>query len=91
MDEGAHEVRRAGSLVPLTATEFSLLRYFMLNPRQVLSKDQILYAVWQDSFAGDSNIVEIYISYLRKKVDCFDPPLIHTIRRVGYSLREPLT
>jgi two-component system OmpR family response regulator len=55
----------------------------------VLSKSQILSAVWDDGFVGDSNIVEIYISYLRKKVDCFDPPLIHTIRRVGYSLREP--
>jgi len=65
------------------------LLFLMRHPRQVLSKSQILDAVWQDSFAGESNIVEIYISYLRKKVDSFDPPLIHTIRRVGYSLREP--
>ncbi len=61
----------------------------MRNARQVLSKAQILDAVWDEGFVGDSNIVEIYISYLRKKVDCYDPPLIHTIRRVGYSLREP--
>ena len=83
-----HTPTRSGgatSLIDLTATEFNLLAYLMRHPRQVLSKDQILYAVWQDSFAGDSNIVEIYISYLRKKVDCYDPPLIHTIRRVGYS------
>ena len=91
LDHTTHEVWRGDHPVSLTATEFNLLAYLMSHPRQVLSKDQILYAVWQDSFAGDSNIVEIYISYLRKKVDCFDPPLIHTIRRVGYSLREPLT
>ncbi len=89
MDRGTHEVWRGDHLISLTATEFNLLAFFMRHPRQVLSKSQILDAVWQDSFAGDSNIVEIYISYLRKKVDCFDPPLIHTIRRVGYSLREP--
>ena len=89
MDRGTHEVWRGDHLVALTATEFNLLLYLMRHPRQVLSKAQILDVVWQNSFAGDSNIVEIYISYLRKKVDCFDPPLIHTIRRVGYSLREP--
>jgi two-component system, OmpR family, response regulator len=89
MDRGTHEVWRGDHLIALTATEFNLLLYLMRHPRQVLSKAQILDAVWQNSFAGDSNIVEIYISYLRKKVDCFDPPLIHTIRRVGYSLREP--
>jgi len=89
LDHTTHDVWRAGNPISLTATEFNLLAYLMGHPRQVLSKDQILYAVWRDSFAGDSNIVEIYISYLRKKVDCFDPPLIHTIRRVGYSLREP--
>ena len=89
MDENAHEVTRAGQTMPLTATEFNLLHYLMLHSRQVLSKAQILAAVWEDNFTGDSNIVEIYISYLRKKIDCYDPPLIHTIRRVGYSLREP--
>jgi two-component system OmpR family response regulator len=88
MDRGTHEVWRGEHSIALTATEFNLLLYLIRHPRQVLSKAQILDAVWQSNFAGDSNIVEIYISYLRKKVDCFDPPLIHTIRRVGYSLRE---
>ncbi len=89
MDTRTHEVWRGDHLVELTATEFNLLHYLVLHRRQVLSKAQILAAVWEDSFMGDSNIVEIYISYLRKKIDCYDPPLIHTIRRVGYSLREP--
>ncbi len=89
MDVGTHEVWRADHRIDLTATEFNLLHYLVLHSRQVLSKSQILAAVWEDSFTGDSNIVEIYISYLRKKIDCYDPPLIHTIRRVGYSLREP--
>jgi two-component system OmpR family response regulator len=91
MDRGTHEVWRGEHNIALTATEFNLLLFLMRHPRQVLSKDQILFAVWQDGFEGDSNIVEIYISYLRKKIDSFDPPLIHTIRRVGYSLREPRT
>jgi two-component system OmpR family response regulator len=89
MDTGTHEVWRGDQLIDLTATEFNLLHYLMLHSRQVVSKAQILAAVWEDNFTGDSNIVEIYISYLRKKIDCYDPPLIHTIRRVGYSLREP--
>jgi two-component system OmpR family response regulator len=89
MDTGTHEVWRGDHPIELTATEFNLLHYLMLHSRQVLSKAQILAAVWEDNFTGDSNIVEIYISYLRKKMDCYDPPLIHTIRRVGYSLREP--
>jgi two-component system OmpR family response regulator len=89
VDERTHEVWRHDTPIELTATEFNLLVYLLTNARQVMSKSQILDAVWQDSFVGDSNIVEIYISYLRKKVDSFDPPLIHTIRRVGYSLREP--
>jgi len=89
VDERTHEVWRADIPIDLTATEFNLLTYLLTNARQVMSKTQILDAVWQDSFVGDSNIVEIYISYLRKKIDCFDPPLIHTVRRVGYSLREP--
>jgi two-component system, OmpR family, response regulator len=89
VDPHTHEVWRAEQSIDLTATEFNLLHYLIVHARQVLSKSQILNAVWDDGFAGDSNIVEIYISYLRKKIDCFEPPLIHTIRRVGYSLREP--
>jgi two-component system, OmpR family, response regulator len=89
IDVSTHEVWRADQPIDLTATEFNLLHFLIRNARQVLSKAQILDAVWTDGFTGDSNIVEIYISYLRKKIDRFDPPLIHTIRRVGYSLREP--
>ncbi len=89
MDEGAHEVRRAGKPIKLTATEFSLLRFFMLNPRQVLSKAQILDHVWHYDFGGDANVVETYVSYLRKKLERDGPPLIHTIRLVGYALRLP--
>jgi two-component system OmpR family response regulator len=89
MDEESHEVWRAGQLVQLTATEFSLLRFFLLNPRRVLSKNQILDHVWHYDFGGDANIVETYVSYLRKKLDAAGPPLIHTIRLVGYALREP--
>jgi two-component system OmpR family response regulator len=89
MDEGAHEVRRAGALIPLTATEFSLLRYFILNPRQVLSKSQILDHVWHYDFGGEANVVETYVSYLRKKLERHGPPLLHTVRLVGYVLREP--
>lgn len=89
IDTTTHEVWRGDHRIDLTATEFNLLRYLLVHSRQVLSKTQILAAVWEDGFTGDSNIVEIYISYLRKKIDRYDPPLIHTIRRVGYSLREP--
>jgi two-component system OmpR family response regulator len=89
LDETTHEVWRAGKPVDLTATEFSLLRFFMLNPRRVLSKAQILDHVWHYDFGGDSNIVETYVSYLRRKLDRLGPPLIHTIRLVGYTLREP--
>jgi len=89
MDEDSHEVWRAGQPVELTATEFSLLRFFLLNPRRVLSKSQILDHVWHYDFGGDSNVVETYVSYLRRKLDRLGPPLIHTIRLVGYSLREP--
>jgi two-component system OmpR family response regulator len=89
VDTATHEAWRDDHPLDLTATEFRLLHYLMANARRVVSKSQILDAVWDEGFAGDSNIVEIYISYLRKKVDCHDPPLIHTIRRVGYSLREP--
>jgi two-component system OmpR family response regulator len=87
LDEETHEVRRNGVEVHLTATEFNLLRYFMLNPRRVLSKAQILDHVWDYDFNGDYNVVETFVSYLRKKLDRLGPPLIHTIRLVGYSLR----
>jgi two-component system, OmpR family, response regulator len=89
LDDRAHEVRRAGHPVQLTATEFNLLRFFMLNPRQVLSKPQILDHVWHYDFGGDGNVVETYVGYLRKKLDVYGPPLINTIRLVGYILREP--
>jgi two-component system, OmpR family, response regulator len=89
MDDETHEVWRRGSLLDLTATEYNLLRYLLENARRVLSKSEILDHVWHLDFDGDPNIVETYISYLRKKVDCFEPPLIHTIRGVGYSLRLP--
>ena len=89
LDESAHEVRRNGNTINLTATEFNLLRYFMLNPRHVLSKAQILDHVWHYDFGGDGNVVETYVSYLRKKLEKFGPPLFHTIRLAGYTLREP--
>lgn len=89
MDEETREVWRAGRNIQLTATEFNLLRYLMLNARRVLSKSQILDHVWQYDFGGDANVVETYISYLRKKIDSVDPPLLHTIRGAGYSLRLP--
>jgi two-component system OmpR family response regulator len=89
MDQDTHEVWRAGKPVRLTATEFALLRFFLLNPRRVLSKSQILDHVWHYDFGGDANVVETYVSYLRKKLDRLGPPLLHTIRMVGYSLREP--
>ncbi|MHB8510646.1 MAG: response regulator transcription factor [Actinomycetota bacterium] len=91
MNEDSHEVWRAKEPVELTPTEFTLLRYLMLNPKRVLSKSQILDHVWHYDFAGDANVVETYISYLRKKIDRFDPPLIHTVRGVGYCLRLPKT
>jgi two-component system OmpR family response regulator len=89
LDDETHEVRRAGRRVNLSPTEFSLLRYLLLNSRKVLSKAQILDHVWQYDFGGDGRIVETYISYLRKKIDAGGPPLIHTLRGVGYSLRLP--
>ena len=89
LDEDTHEVWRADRPVQLTATEFNLLRFFLLNPRRVLSKSQILDHVWHYDFGGDANVVETYVSYLRKKLDRLGPPLLHTIRLVGYSLREP--
>jgi two-component system OmpR family response regulator len=89
MDEETHEVWRGDNPVQLTATEFNLLRLFLLNPRRVLSKDQIIDHVWHYDFGGNQNIVETYVRYLRKKLDALGPPLIHTIRLVGYVLREP--
>jgi two-component system, OmpR family, response regulator len=89
LDEDSHQVWRAGQPVELTATEFKLLRYLMLNARRVLSKAQILDHVWNYDFGGDGSIVETYISYLRKKVDAAEPRLIHTVRGVGYTLRPP--
>jgi len=89
LDEETREVRRGTRRIDLSPTEFSLLRYLLLNARKVLSKAQILDHVWQYDFGGDGRIVETYISYLRKKVDADEPPLIHTLRGVGYSLRLP--
>jgi two-component system, OmpR family, response regulator len=86
LDEQRHEVFRGETPVDLTATEFSLLRYFLLNPRRVLSKGQILQNVWHYDFGGSSNVVETYVSYLRKKLDALGPPLIRTVRQAGYML-----
>ncbi len=88
LDEDSHEVRRGDQPVDLTATEFELLRYLMRNPRRVLSKSQILDRVWDYDFGGKSSVVEIYISYLRKKVDLEGfVPMIHTVRGAGYMLK----
>jgi two-component system OmpR family response regulator len=87
LDEATHEVHRAGQLIELSPTEFTLLRYLMINADRVVSKSQILDHVWQYEFRGDAGIVETYVSYLRKKIDIFDLPLIHTVRGVGYRLR----
>jgi len=89
LDEETREVFRGTRSIELTPTEFKLLRYLMMNPRRVISKAQILDYVWEYDFGGDANVVETYISYLRKKVDVESPPLIHTIRGAGYSLRIP--
>jgi two-component system OmpR family response regulator len=89
LDENSHEVTRAGVEVHLTATEFELLRYLMRNERVVLSKAQILDRVWKYDFQGQSNIVELYIGYLRKKVDAVEPKLIHTVRGAGYVIKAP--
>ena len=86
LDEGRHEVVRGETAITLTATEFALLRFFMLNPRRVLSKAQILQNVWRYDFGGNSNVVETYVSYLRKKLDAAGPPLIRTVRQAGYML-----
>jgi two-component system OmpR family response regulator len=89
LDDDAHEVTRGGQLVDLTATEYRLLRYLMLNPRRVLTRAQLLEHVWDYDFGGDARVLETYVSYLRKKVDRLGPPLIHTVRGVGYALRAP--
>src|SRR4029077_6948817 len=86
LDDDIHEVRRDGTPVELTATEFRLLRYLMQNAPRVLSKAQILDHVWNYDFGGDANIVETYVSYIRKKLDALGPPLIQTVRGVGYRL-----
>src|SRR3954467_12260727 len=89
LDEDTHDVSRGGRPIELTATEYRLLRYLLLNPRRVLTRAQLLHHVWESDFGGDARVLETYISYLRKKVDVEDPPLIHTVRGVGYSLRLP--
>jgi two-component system OmpR family response regulator len=88
IDEKAHRVQRAGRPLDLAPTEFNLLRYFMANPEKVLSKQQILDHVWHYDFAGDPNVVETYVSYLRKKTEATGPRLLHTVRGFGYVLRE---
>jgi two-component system, OmpR family, response regulator len=86
LDEARHEVSRADVPLDLTATEFNLLRFLMLNPRRVVSKGQILQHVWRYDFGGNTNVVETYVSYLRRKLDALGPPLIKTVRQAGYML-----
>ncbi|HEX8102661.1 MAG TPA: response regulator transcription factor [Solirubrobacteraceae bacterium] len=87
LDEDTREVTRAGRPVDLTATEYRLLRYLLLNPRRVLTRAQLLDHVWDYDFGGDARVLETYVSYLRKKLDGHGPPLIQTVRGVGYALR----
>jgi len=89
LDEDTRDVWRSGQRIELTPTEYRLLRYLLANARRVLTRDQILEHVWDYTFAGNASVLETYISYLRHKVDAVDPPLIHTVRGVGYSLRLP--
>ncbi|GAC1529148.1 MAG: response regulator transcription factor [Thermoleophilaceae bacterium] len=89
LDDDTREVTRAGRAIELTATEYRLLRYLMHNPRRVLTRAQLLDHVWDYDFGGDARVLETYISYLRKKIDANDLPLIHTVRGIGYSLRLP--
>ena len=89
LDDEAHEVRRAGQVVELTPTEYRLLRYLLANAGRVLTRGQILDHVWDYDFGGDASVLETYISYLRRKLDRFDPPLIQTVRGVGYVMRPP--
>jgi two-component system OmpR family response regulator len=86
LDESRHEVFRGETPLDLTATEFNLLRFLMLNPRRVLSKSQILQNVWRYDFGGNSNVVETYVSYLRRKLHSAGPPVIRTVRQAGYML-----
>jgi two-component system, OmpR family, response regulator len=87
LDEDTREVSRAGEPIELTATEYRLLRYLLLNPRRVLTRDQLLNHVWDYDFGGDARVLETYISYLRRKLNRHGPSLIHTVRGVGYALR----
>jgi two-component system OmpR family response regulator len=89
MDEESREVRRAGAVIELTATEYRLLRYLMLNPRRVMTRAQLLDHVWNYDFGGDGRVLETYVSYLRKKLDAHGPSLIRTVRGVGYGLQAP--
>src|ERR671916_1477636 len=89
LDEETREVTRAAQPIELTATEYRLLRYLLLNPRRVLTRAQLLDHVWEYDFGGDARVLETYISYLRKKLDVHGPSLIHTVRGVGYTLRAP--
>jgi two-component system OmpR family response regulator len=89
LDDDTREVTRGGRPIDLTATEYRLLRYLMLNPRRVLTRAQLLDHVWNYDFAGDARVLETYVSYLRKKIDVHGAPLIHTVRGVGYALRLP--
>ena len=89
LNDDTHEVTKGGELIELSPTEFNLLRFLMLNKEVVLSKAKILDNVWHYDFGGDGNVVESYISYLRRKIDTGDMPLIHTVRGVGYVLRKP--
>ncbi|MDQ6898542.1 MAG: response regulator transcription factor [Candidatus Dormibacteraeota bacterium] len=89
IDEDAHEVRRAGRVIELTTTEYRLLRYLLINAGRVLTRSQLLDHVWHYDFGGQANVLETYISYLRRKVDSVEPPLIQTVRGVGYVLRSP--
>jgi len=89
LDEETREVLRSGHAIELTATEYRLLRYLMLNPRRVLTRAQLLDHVWNYDFGGDGRVLETYISYLRKKLDAHGPPLIRTVRGVGYALQAP--
>ena len=89
LDDDAHEVTRGDAPIELTATEYRLLRYLMLNPRRVLTRAQLLEHVWEYDFGGDARVLETYVSYLRKKLDAHGPSLIHTVRGVGYALRTP--
>jgi two-component system OmpR family response regulator len=89
LDDDTREVSRGGRPIELTATEYRLLRYLMLNPRRVMTRAQLLDHVWSYDFGGDGRVLETYISYLRKKIDAEGPALIHTVRGVGYALRLP--